>query len=130
MTVDLRYILLRSNYVWKERYNYIPFMFVFVTYFLLRRNYAIYLFDVIMFFIDARITFYFGTFILRMEITLQLRFVFVHHCDVFFLRLNYFIDSLDVVSFFDYVRITLYFDSSNYVWKLRYKMVIFSYVCF
>ena len=62
--------------------------FVFVCHcdvFLLRRNYVIYLFDVVMFFNDVRITFYFGTFELRMEITLQIRFVFVRHCDVFFI---------------------------------------------
>ena len=32
---------------------------------------------------DVRITLYFGTFELRMEIMLQLRFVFVRHCNVF-----------------------------------------------
>ena len=41
---------------------------------LLRRNYVIYLFNVVMFFNNVRITFYFGTFELRMEKTLQLRF--------------------------------------------------------
>ena len=44
-----------------------------------------------------------------MEITLQLRFVFVRHCDVFLLSLNYVIYLFDVVTFFDDVRITLYF---------------------
>ena len=52
-------------------------------YFLLRRNYIIYLFVVVTFFDDVRITLYFGTFELRIEITLQLRFVFAHHCNVF-----------------------------------------------
>ena len=52
---------------------------------LLRQNYVIYLFDVITFFDNVRITLYFGTFELRMEITLQLRFVFARHCDVFFI---------------------------------------------
>ena len=56
-----------------------------MTYFLLRRNYVIYLFDVVTFFNDVRIAFYFGTFELRMKITLELRFVFVRHCDVFFI---------------------------------------------
>ena len=60
------------------------FLFVIVTYFLLRRNYSIYLFDVVTFFSEVRIMFY-GSFELRMEIKLQLRFVFVHHCDVFFI---------------------------------------------
>ena len=54
-----------------------------IFYFLLHYNYAIYLFDVVTFFDDVRNTFYFGTFELRMEITLQLRFVFVRHCNVF-----------------------------------------------
>ena len=46
---------------------------------------------------------------LRMEITLQLCFVFARHCDVFLLRYNYVIYLFDVVTFFDDVRITLYF---------------------
>ena len=53
--------------------------------FLLRYNYVIYLFDVVTFFDDVRITLYFGTFELRMEIMLQLRFVSARHCDVFFI---------------------------------------------
>ena len=52
---------------------------------LLRHNYVIYLFDVVTFFDNVRITLYFGTFELRIEITLQLRFVFARHCDVFFI---------------------------------------------
>ena len=46
---------------------------------------------------------------LRTEITLQLRFVFVHHCDTFLLRHNYVIYLFDVATFFHDVRITLYF---------------------
>ena len=46
---------------------------------------------------------------LRMEITLQLCFVFARHCDVFLLRYNYVIYLFVVVTFFDDVRITLYF---------------------
>ena len=46
---------------------------------LLRRNYVIYLFDVVKFFDNVRITLYFGTFELRMEIKLQLRFAFARH---------------------------------------------------
>ena len=56
--------------------------------FLLRHNYVIYLFNVNTLFNDVRITLYFDTFELHMEITLQLRF-FAHHCDVFLLRHNY-----------------------------------------
>ena len=59
--------------------------FFVVRYFLLRRNYVMYLFDVVTFFKDVRLTFYFGTVELRLEITLQLRFVFVRHCDIFFI---------------------------------------------
>ena len=85
MTLDIGTILVRSNYVWKQRYNNVSFLFVIVTYLLLRHNYVICLFDVITFFNDVRITLYFGTFELRMEMTLQLRFVFVRHCNVFFI---------------------------------------------
>ena len=46
------------------------FMFVIVTYLLLRHNYVICLFDVVTFLDDVRITSYFGTFELRTEITL------------------------------------------------------------
>ena len=49
------------------------------------------------------------TFELRLEITLQLRYVFARHCDVILLRHNYVIYLFDVVTFFDNVRITLYF---------------------
>ena len=46
---------------------------------------------------------------LRMKITLQLRFIFARHCDIFLLRYNYVIYLFDAVTFFDNVRITLYF---------------------
>ena len=52
---------------------------------LLRHNYVIYLLDVVTFFDNVSITLYFGTFELRVEITLQLRFAFVRHCDIFFI---------------------------------------------
>ena len=55
---------------------------------------------------DVRITFFCGTFALRMERMLKLRFVFVHHRDVFFHYITYLFDVL--TSFYD-VRITLYF---------------------
>ena len=85
--------------------------------FLLRYNYVIYLFDVVTFFDNVRITLYFATFELRLEITLQLRYVFSCHCDVILLHYNhvvllrhkYIIYLFDVVTFFDNVRITLYF---------------------
>ena len=53
------------NNVWKLR-----FVFLRVTHFLFRHNYVIYLFDVITFFDDVRITLYFGTLELLTEITL------------------------------------------------------------
>ena len=59
-----------------------------------------YLFDVVMFFKDVRLTFYFGTFELRMEITLQLRFVLFVIVKFFLLRLNYVICLFDVIMFF------------------------------
>ena len=52
---------------------------------LLHHNYVIYLFDVDTFFDNVTIRLYFGALELRMEITLQLRFAFVRHCDVFFI---------------------------------------------
>ena len=51
----------------------------------LRHNYVIYLFNVVTFSNNVRITLYFGTLELGMEITLQLRFVFACHCDVYFI---------------------------------------------
>ena len=69
------------------------------------------MFNGITFFDDVRITLYFDMFELRMEITLQLCFVFARHCDVFLLRHNYVIYLLVVVTFFDDVRITLYFST-------------------
>ena len=77
--------------------------------YLLHPNDAIYFFDVVMFFDDLRITLYFGRFKLCIEIMLQLRSVFVRHCDVFLLHQNYVIYLFDVVTFFYGVRITLYF---------------------
>ena len=85
MTLELHYILVCSNYVIKVTFQ---LRFVFVGHcdvLLLRRNYVIYLFDVVTFVNDVRITFYFGTFELRKEITLQLRSVLVRHYDVFFI---------------------------------------------
>ena len=52
---------------------------------------------------------YFGTFKLRMEIELHLRFVFVRHYDVFSSCDNYVIYLFDAVTYFDDLRITLYF---------------------
>ena len=65
-----------------------PLLFIILAYFLLRHNYVFYLLDVITFFDEVRITLYFDMFELRMErmeIKLQLRFVFARHCQVFFI---------------------------------------------
>ena len=70
MTLELNYILVCSNYVWKWRESYVSFLLIIVTYLLLRHNYVVCLFDVITFFDDVRITLHFGTFELRMESTL------------------------------------------------------------
>ena len=77
------------------------------------------MFDVVTFFDNVRITLYFGTFELRLEITSQLRYAFACHCDVILLRHNdlvlfghnYLIYLFVVVTFFDDVRITLYFST-------------------
>ena len=87
VTLEFSYIWVRSNYVWKWRDNYVSFLLLIVTYFLLRRNYVICLFDVVRFLNDVRNRFYFGMFELHMEITLQLGFV--RHCNVFLLPHNY-----------------------------------------
>ena len=83
MTLGLRFFVI--HYVWEQRYNYVSFLFAIVKYFLLRDNYVIYLFDVVTIFYDVRIMLYFGTLELRMEVTLQLHFVFVRHCEVYFI---------------------------------------------
>ena len=66
-SLELRYILIRSNYVWKWRDNYVSLFFDIVTYFLLRCNYVICLFDVVTFSDDVRIRLYFDTFQLCTE---------------------------------------------------------------
>ena len=66
------------------------------------------MFDAVSFFDNVSITLYFDTFELHMEITLQLRFVFACHCDVFFIisQLRYLFVRCSYV--FDDVRITLH----------------------
>ena len=69
MTLGLRslwYVALRMEIMYG---NYVSFLFVIVTYFLFRHNYVVYLFDVVTIVDDVRITLYFGTFELRMEMT-------------------------------------------------------------
>ena len=90
-----------------------------------RHNYIIYLLDVVIFFHNVRITLYFGTFELRMEITLQLCFVLAHHFDVFLLRHNYVINLFVVVTSLMTLELRYILVRSNYVLKLRFKLVIF-----
>ena len=90
-----------------------------------RHNYIIYLLDVVIFFHNVRITLYFGTFELRMEIMLQLCFVLAHHFDVFLLRHNYVIYLLVVVASLMTLELRYVLVRSNYVLKLRFKLVIF-----
>ena len=86
MALALRFFVVSLHDVWKYRCKYVAFLFVILTYFSLHHNYVIYLFDVITFSYDIRITLCFGAYQLRMEITLQLCFVFVRHYDVFFIK--------------------------------------------
>ena len=107
MTLALRYILVHSNYVWKVK---LRFVFICHCDAFLSLSQLRYLFvHVVTFFDDVRNSFYFCTFELRMEITLQLCFGFVRHFNVFLLRHNYVISWFHIVTFFDDVRITLYF---------------------
>ena len=76
ITLQLRYTFARYCDVILLRQNDIV---------LLRHNYVIYSFDVVTFFDNVRITLYFGTFELHIEITLELRFVLAPHCDVLFI---------------------------------------------
>ena len=84
VTFELRLeITLQLCYVFSRHYDVILLHHNDVV--LLRHNYVIFLFNVVTFFDNVRITLYFGTFELCMEITLQLRFVFAGHCDIFFI---------------------------------------------
>ena len=76
ITLQLRYVFARHCDVISLRHNDVV---------LLHHNYFIYLFVVVTIFDGVRITLYFGTFELRMEITLELCFVFARHCDAFFI---------------------------------------------
>ena len=62
------------------------------------------------------------------EKTLQLRFAFTCHCDVFLLCRNYLIYLFDIVTFSDSVRITFYFGT----FELRLEITLhlrFVFVC-
>ena len=83
---------------------------------------VIYLFVAVTFFDDVRITLYFGTFELRMKITLSLRYVFARHCDVVFLSHNYFIFLFDLVTFFDNARIKLCFGTFEFCMEIMLQL--------
>ena len=108
MTLGLRFFVVGLHYVWTKRYIYVSFLFVLVKYFCDINIYPIYFLDVVIF-CDVRITLYFGTFELRMKVTLQFRFIFVRHCDVFFITSELRFSLFDVVTFFNDVRISFYF---------------------
>ena len=85
------------------------------------------------FFDNDRITLYFGTFELRLEITLQLSHVFARHWDVILFRHNdvvllhhnYVIHLFDVVTFFHNVRITLHFGMSELRMEITLQLCFF-----
>ena len=74
--LQLRYVFARHCDVILLRHNDLT---------LLRHNYVIYVLNIVTFFDNVRITLYFGTFKLRMEITLHLRSVLIRHCNIFFI---------------------------------------------
>ena len=83
-TFELRLeIILQLRYVFARHCDVILLRHNDVT--LLRHNYVIYVLNIVTFFDNVRITLYFGTFKLRMEITLQLRSVLIQHCNIFFI---------------------------------------------
>ena len=83
---EISYFFICSNYVWKLRYSYVAFWFVILVYIFLRQNYVIDIFVIITYFLIRYDYVFCSTFVLRMEVTLQLLFVFVRHLDVFFIR--------------------------------------------
>ena len=77
---------------------------------------------------DARITLYFGTFELRMEMTWKLRFAFVRHWGVFLVPYNYVIYFFNVVTFFDDVRKRFYFSTFELHMEITLQLR-FVFVC-
>ena len=114
---DIRHFFIRSKYEWKLRYNYVAFSFFqfSVSFSTPESHYKCFWYnDIFSMTLGLR---FLGTFALRMEMTLQLRFIFVRHCDVFFISSQFVIYLFDVVMFFDNVRVSYILVSSNYVWK-------------
>ena len=66
---------------------------------------------------DLRITVFYGTFTLLMEITLELRFGFVRHFQVFFIppQLHFYL--FDRVTFYITLELRYILVRSNYMWK-------------
>ena len=116
----MHHFFVRSNYIWKLRS--VPFWFVDLLYFL-RQNYIINDSATMTCFSWPQNYVFCCTFILGMETTLQLRFVFVCHCEVFLLRCNYVIYLFHKVTFFNDVRITFYFGTFEITLQLRFAFV-------
>ena len=69
---DIHNFFVRPKYIWKLHYSYVAFWFVSLPYVFLRQNYIINAFLLQGHaFHDLRITFFCGTFTLRMEIMLS-----------------------------------------------------------
>ena len=65
-----------------------------------------------------------------MEITLQLCFVFVRHCNVFFITLHLSYLFVRCSYLFHSLELRYILVRSNYIWKFRYKMMILvTFVC-
>ena len=113
MRLRLRYILLSSIYVWKHCYSYVPILFVFVTYFLLRGNDLIYLMILYL----MRLELHYIS--VRSICVWEKRYSYVSLLLVILtyilLRHNYIIYFFDAVTFFHDVTIKLYFGT----FKLR-----------
>ena len=88
--------------------------------FLLHHKYVIYLFNIVTFFDNVRITFYFDTFELHMKLRLNYVASLLAIVTYFLLRHSYVIYLFVVVTFFDDVRIMLYFS----MFELRTKITL------
>ena len=62
ITLEIRYILVRSNYIWKMRYNYSTFRFFILIYLLFRQIYVINAFVTITYFLRRQDYTFCGTF--------------------------------------------------------------------
>ena len=79
-------------------------------------------------FLDLRITFFCGTFTLRIEPKLQLHLFFVRHCEVFFITLQLRCLFVRCSYVFYDVRITLYFGMFELRIEERYNYVLLLFV--